>query len=76
MLFVFASTYLQRGFSRWHMLFNAFSLAGKYPAWERNSIMVISFLSGKIFAEVKVMEAGAVQVADFVRNQGGGRVRS
>lgn len=58
------------------MLFNAFSLAGKYPAWERNSIMVISFLSGKIFAEVKVTEAGAVRVADFVRNQGGGRVRS
>lgn len=58
------------------MLFNAFSFASKYPASERNSIMVISFHSGKIFAKVKVTEAGAVRVANFVRNQGGGRVRS
>jgi len=38
-------------------------------------MMVISFHSAKVFAEVKAREEGAVQAASFVRHQGGGRVR-
>lgn len=55
-LFVFTSTYLQRDFSRWHMLLVAFSFASKYAAMARTGTRAISFCSTKTSAEVKVMK--------------------
>lgn len=81
-LFVFTSTYLEKekpicsfpGGTCYSTLF--LLQASKQPALARISMMVISFHSAKIFAEVKVTEEAALQAASFIRNQGGNRVRS